>query len=160
MIRSLEGLRVTRRGRGRGRGRNPASSGYGSGSVALQVCAWSDLPELADVGKKFQLHSSPSDETAAEPQGATPKKPTTTTTTISKEDAVEYHPSQKEATFNLGTTSSQSASRAQVPIPYAHEGETTVHVSTPGTMRLGNIIFEPGSEDDMDEDDPDEDLDF
>jgi hypothetical protein len=30
----------------------------------------------------------------------------------------------------------------------------------PSTVPQGGIIFEPGSEDDMDDDDPDEDLDF
>jgi elongator complex protein 5 len=89
------------------------------------------------------------------------------------------------STFNLGLTDSQRASRAEVPIPYAHEGQSLFsHVPSrilltgitlfflilgddaPNAKRYdttntgAGIIFEPGSDDDVDDDDPDDDLDF
>lgn len=86
-----------------------------------------------------------------------------------------------DTTFNLGLTDSQRASRAEVPIPYAHEGKSrflskalsAVHglmfirvvegddaPSNKPAQGGGGIFFEPGSDDDMDDDDPDDDLDF
>ncbi|KAF4623430.1 hypothetical protein D9613_001854 [Agrocybe pediades] len=56
--------------------------------------------------------------------------------------------------FNLNLTSSQQESRAKVPLPYAHEG-------TPVTSNTqGAIFYDPDSADDIDDDDPDEDLDI
>ncbi|KAF5312605.1 hypothetical protein D9619_003213 [Psilocybe cf. subviscida] len=56
--------------------------------------------------------------------------------------------------FNLSLTSSQQESRASVPLPYAHEG-TPVPSTLPGA-----IFYDPDSADDIDDDDPDEDLDI
>ncbi|KAF9531972.1 hypothetical protein CPB83DRAFT_848124 [Crepidotus variabilis] len=56
--------------------------------------------------------------------------------------------------FNLNLTSSQQESRAQVPLPYAHEGRI-VPSPAPAT-----IFYDPDSADDIDDDDPDEDLDI
>ncbi|KDR85043.1 hypothetical protein GALMADRAFT_313922 [Galerina marginata CBS 339.88] len=56
--------------------------------------------------------------------------------------------------FNLNLTSSQQESRAQVPLPYEHEG-TPITRSTPSA-----IFYDPDSADDIDDDDPDEDLDI
>ncbi|KIM48155.1 hypothetical protein M413DRAFT_62641 [Hebeloma cylindrosporum] len=58
--------------------------------------------------------------------------------------------------FNLTLTSSQQESRAQVPLPYAHEG-----TRTPITANAHAAIFyDPDSADDIDDDDPDVDLDI
>lgn len=74
--------------------------------------------------------------------------------------------------FNLSLTKAQQHSRAQVPLPYAHEG---LHVSLLTLHYLkysdtgqpednsgagGAIYYDPDSADDIDEDDPDEDLDI
>ncbi|KJA29189.1 hypothetical protein HYPSUDRAFT_196592 [Hypholoma sublateritium FD-334 SS-4] len=56
--------------------------------------------------------------------------------------------------FNLSLTSSQQESRAQVPLPYAHEG-VPITSNAPGA-----IFYDPDSADDIDDDDPDEDLDI
>ena len=73
--------------------------------------------------------------------------------------------------FNLSLTSSQQESRASVPLPYAHEGifsliraRIVLIMSFPGTPvpsnRPGAIFYDPDSADDIDDDDPDEDLDI
>ncbi|KAI0348002.1 hypothetical protein BDW22DRAFT_1350132 [Trametopsis cervina] len=61
----------------------------------------------------------------------------------------------KNASFNLNLTPEQQQSRAQVPLPYAHD-------AAPGTSVIpeGSILYDPDSADDMDDDDPDEDLDI
>ncbi|KAG5653063.1 hypothetical protein H0H81_002443 [Sphagnurus paluster] len=58
--------------------------------------------------------------------------------------------------FNLNLTLSQQESRSRVPLPYAHEGKplTQGHNATPA------IFYDPDSADDIDNDDPDEDLDI
>ncbi|KAF8203606.1 hypothetical protein BJ912DRAFT_202268 [Pholiota molesta] len=56
--------------------------------------------------------------------------------------------------FNLSLTSAQQESRAQVPLPYAHEGAPMTS-NTPAA-----IFYDPDSADDIDDDDPDEDLDI
>ncbi|KAG5648035.1 hypothetical protein DXG03_007070 [Asterophora parasitica] len=67
----------------------------------------------------------------------------------------------QNVSFNLNLTSSQQEQRAQVPLPYAHEGkrhddddENNVPNATPA------IFYDPDSADDIDDDDPDEDLDI
>ncbi|KIM85277.1 hypothetical protein PILCRDRAFT_96413 [Piloderma croceum F 1598] len=57
--------------------------------------------------------------------------------------------------FNLNLTQSQQQSRAQVPLPYAHEGKPIEKRTTPAA-----ILYDPDSADDIDDDDPDEDLDI
>ncbi|TFK41107.1 hypothetical protein BDQ12DRAFT_678911 [Crucibulum laeve] len=61
----------------------------------------------------------------------------------------------KNVSFNLSLTSSQQESRANVPLPYAHEGRALENQPTPGA-----IFYDPDSADDIDDDDPDEDLDI
>ncbi|TFK57239.1 hypothetical protein OE88DRAFT_1803821 [Heliocybe sulcata] len=56
--------------------------------------------------------------------------------------------------FNLGLTPEQHQSRARVPLPYAHEG------NPPPLTAPGAIYYDPDSADDIDDDDPDEDLDI
>ncbi|KAJ3762864.1 hypothetical protein EV360DRAFT_34751 [Lentinula raphanica] len=60
----------------------------------------------------------------------------------------------QNVTFNLHLTPSQQESRARVPLPYAHEGLST------GQTTPGAILYDPDSADDIDDDDPDEDLDI
>ncbi|KAJ7103481.1 hypothetical protein B0H15DRAFT_215891 [Mycena belliarum] len=55
--------------------------------------------------------------------------------------------------FNLNLTASQQNSRAQVPLPYVHEGK-------PATSVSAAIFYDPDSADDLDDEDPDEDLDI
>lgn len=75
--------------------------------------------------------------------------------------------------FNLNLTSSQQQSRAQVPLPYAHEGEfkkPLKHNRHLNICETGQptkkqpapitIFYDPDSADDIDDDDPDEDLDI
>ncbi len=67
-------------------------------------------------------------------------------------------------------TTSQQEARAQVPLPYAHEGLFVLAGSfTPTHRCLGKtteqqipaaILYDPDSGDDIDDDDPDEDLDI
>ncbi|KAK7463631.1 hypothetical protein VKT23_005570 [Stygiomarasmius scandens] len=59
----------------------------------------------------------------------------------------------QNVSFNLQLTPSQQESRARVPLPYAHEGQTT-------QPQQGAILYDPDSADDIDDDDPDEDLDI
>ncbi|CAL1695935.1 unnamed protein product [Somion occarium] len=61
----------------------------------------------------------------------------------------------QNVSFNLNLTPEQQQARAQVPLPYAHEGKVAVPVQAPGA-----ILYEPDSADDIDDDDPDEDLDI
>lgn len=58
----------------------------------------------------------------------------------------------QNVSFNLSLTPLQEKLRAQVPLPYAHEGNP---VTTAGA-----ILYDPDSADDIDDDDPDEDLDI
>ncbi|KAH9898452.1 hypothetical protein C8Q73DRAFT_664127 [Cubamyces lactineus] len=57
--------------------------------------------------------------------------------------------------FNLNLTPQQQRARAQVPLPYAHEGKTSEQ-----TPNFAAILYDPDSADDIDDDDPDEDLDI
>ncbi|KAF9822227.1 hypothetical protein IEO21_00221 [Rhodonia placenta] len=56
--------------------------------------------------------------------------------------------------FNLNLTPQQQQLRAQVPLPYAHEGTSAIKEDTAA------ILYDPDSADDIDDDDPDEDLDI
>ncbi|KIJ35511.1 hypothetical protein M422DRAFT_180688 [Sphaerobolus stellatus SS14] len=60
--------------------------------------------------------------------------------------------------FNLSLTEAQQQSRAQVPLPYAHEGMAKRQPTA--SVAAGSILYDPDSADDIDEDDPDEDLDI
>ncbi|KAG5342419.1 hypothetical protein C0989_002254 [Termitomyces sp. Mn162] len=59
--------------------------------------------------------------------------------------------------FNLSLTPSQQESRAQVPLPYVHEGDPMNRGNRDATAA---IFYDPDSADDIDDDDPDEDLDI
>ncbi|KAF4605265.1 hypothetical protein EYR40_004048 [Pleurotus pulmonarius] len=59
----------------------------------------------------------------------------------------------QNVSFNLNLTPQQQQSRAQVPLPYAHE-------SKPDPIQGAAIFYDPDSADDIDDDDPDEDLDI
>lgn len=77
----------------------------------------------------------------------------------------------KDLTFNLSLTDSQQTSRSQVPLPYEHDG--TYHVipnnsvlnvrvgrAPPTQNQSAQIYYDPDSADDLDDEDPDEDLDL
>ncbi|EIN13691.1 hypothetical protein PUNSTDRAFT_129365 [Punctularia strigosozonata HHB-11173 SS5] len=72
--------------------------------------------------------------------------------TPAKEEVV--HDPTANVSFNLNLTPSQQKSRAQVPLPYAHEGKPVV------SQVPAAIYYDPDSADDIDDDDPDEDLDI
>ncbi|KAL0580399.1 hypothetical protein V5O48_001644 [Marasmius crinis-equi] len=57
--------------------------------------------------------------------------------------------------FNLQLTPSQQEARSKVPLPYVLEGENRTQQNPPGA-----ILYDPDSADDIDDDDPDEDLDI
>jgi elongator complex protein 5 len=104
----------------------------------LESIGWEDLDELKNLATSFT-----GDET-----------------NDNQQDEAK-HPSQEHIPFNLSLTPAQQASRADVPVPYAHEGDDGLSAATGGGGGGGGkIVFEPGYEDDMDDDDPDEDLDF
>lgn len=63
----------------------------------------------------------------------------------------------QNVSFNLNLTPEQQRQRASVPLPYAHEGKS---IETPSTAPAGVIYYDPDSADDIDDDDPDEDLDI
>ncbi|KAI5828990.1 hypothetical protein K523DRAFT_275477, partial [Schizophyllum commune Tattone D] len=62
-------------------------------------------------------------------------------------------PPDMNVSFNLALSEAQQQARAQVPLPYAHEGQLQ-------TSNTGAILYDPDSADDIDDDDPDEDLDI
>ncbi|KAJ7619082.1 hypothetical protein DFH06DRAFT_1106349 [Mycena polygramma] len=62
----------------------------------------------------------------------------------------------QNVSFNLNLTTSQQNSRAQVPLPYVHEGR---HPEKQPRAPAA-IFYDPDSADDLDDDDPDEDLDI
>ncbi|SCZ99356.1 BZ3500_MvSof-1268-A1-R1_Chr3-1g05966 [Microbotryum saponariae] len=58
--------------------------------------------------------------------------------------------------FNLSLTSSQESARSSVPLPFvAKEGDAAMYQGLGG---VGKVEYEPDEGDDMDDDDPDEDL--
>ncbi|THH34063.1 hypothetical protein EUX98_g52 [Antrodiella citrinella] len=69
---------------------------------------------------------------------------------VTQEDAPDP---TKNVSFNLNLTAEQLQSRSQVPLPYAHEGQ-------PISATPASILYDPDSADDIDDDDPDEDLDL
>ncbi|KAF8168050.1 hypothetical protein B0H34DRAFT_792706 [Crassisporium funariophilum] len=75
-----------------------------------------------------------------------------------KEQQVSAPDPTQNLSFNLSLTSSQQESRAQVPLPYAHEGQPTT--KAPSSNTPAAIFYDPDSADDIDDDDPDEDLDI
>ncbi|KAK7064180.1 hypothetical protein R3P38DRAFT_3249763 [Favolaschia claudopus] len=64
----------------------------------------------------------------------------------------------QNVSFNLNLTASQQKSRAQVPLPYMHEGDPGKPQKNP--VASAAIFYDPDSADDLDDDDPDEDLDI
>ncbi|KAF8216175.1 hypothetical protein K438DRAFT_1800190 [Mycena galopus ATCC 62051] len=70
-------------------------------------------------------------------------------------EATVLDPTQ-DVSFNLNLTASQQSSRALVPLPYVHEGKPRETQSTAPAA----IFYDPDSADDIDDDDPDEDLDI
>lgn len=81
----------------------------------------------------------------------------------------------KNLSFNLNLTEEQQHARSQVPLPYAHEGMLPVLENwkigplliarvlkgkPASTSTPASILYDPDSADDIDDDDPDEDLDL
>lgn len=72
--------------------------------------------------------------------------------------------------FNLNLTPSQQAARAQIPLPYMHQGSfpavcqgleaNNQLLGDESSKVQGVIYYDPDSADDIDDDDPDEDLDI
>ncbi len=78
----------------------------------------------------------------------------------------------KNLTFNLSLTESQQNSKLKVPLPYEHEGKSLFKTISmmlnflPGKPsdlarpQAAHILYDPDSADDLDDEDPDEDLDI
>ncbi|KAF7310952.1 hypothetical protein HMN09_00638500 [Mycena chlorophos] len=71
----------------------------------------------------------------------------------STQDLAPANNLMENVSFNLNLTAAQQTLRAQVPLPYEHQGSDQQR-SSPA------IYYDPDSGDDIDEDDPDEDLDI
>jgi elongator complex protein 5 len=67
------------------------------------------------------------------------------------EDRGKPRRAEHVTSFNLDLTPEQRESRAKVPLPYAHKD---------ASQSSGAILYDPDSADDIDDDDPDEDLDI
>lgn len=174
MSRSLEGLRHVSVFVG-SKGKEKMSQEMEVAEGRLECCRWEEVRGMEMVGRKFG-----SGREEVETQGSSEAEQVGNCSHIAKvrihiltiscskltgcfffrQSSNSSHPSQAHIPFNLSLTSSQQASRAEVPIPYAHEGEEATSTSAGGGAAGATIYFEPGSDDDMDEDDPDEDLDF
>ncbi|TRM66167.1 hypothetical protein BD626DRAFT_486927 [Schizophyllum amplum] len=72
---------------------------------------------------------------------------------VIEETSTSGIPPDMNVSFNLSLSEAQQRARAQVPLPYAHEGQ-------PLPPTAGAILYDPDSADDIDDDDPDEDLDI
>ncbi|KZT56619.1 hypothetical protein CALCODRAFT_483862 [Calocera cornea HHB12733] len=100
------------------------------GAAGAEACAWEELPGMREMIDGV-LRTGPAQATASASADPTQNLP-----------------------FNLLLTPAQLAARASVPIPYAHTGQS------PAAPTQGEIIYDPDSGDDVDDDDPDEDLDI
>jgi len=67
------------------------------------------------------------------------------------------HKGLESLSFNVNLTDAQVTARAKVPLPYAHEDAPVAGTTVEGQCQ---IIYDPDSADDLDDDDPDEDLDI
>ncbi|KAI0793457.1 hypothetical protein C8Q75DRAFT_750243 [Abortiporus biennis] len=113
---------------GRRRGVERVLEGWICGSSEDNVGKACPLVELESLKKVFSKKGLPTEEVAPDPT--------------------------QNVSFNLHLTAEQQQSRAQVPLPYAHEGNP---IPAP---QAGSILYDPDSADDIDDDDPDEDLDI
>ncbi|KAJ7925840.1 hypothetical protein B0H13DRAFT_1599977 [Mycena leptocephala] len=89
-------------------------------------------------------------------QGARPLAELTALKPLWSRNITVVDPTQN-VSFNLNLTASQQNSRAQVPLPYVHEGRKPVEKQPSASAA---IFYDPDSADDIDDDDPDEDLDI
>ncbi|KAG9028133.1 hypothetical protein FRB95_006817 [Tulasnella sp. JGI-2019a] len=118
----------TRTGSGKGSGTNTTLEGWAIGEDGLAVaCRWDELVSLRGLTRSGT--DAPNQVVSDEKQAKS---------------------SLNTLPFNLSLTESQQEAKAQVPLPYAHQGQD-----------LGMTIhYDPDSADDMDDEDPDEDLDL
>lgn len=137
------------------------------GESKLKVIPWMELESLRSIADRAILGATP-----AQPTSVT-EKASTAPITRPAHSAANPDP-MASLSFNLNLTESQQAARAQVPLPYAHEGESALllHPMLPRFADLwfifpagqgpdpGTILYDPDSADDVDDDDPDEDLDI
>ncbi|KAH6917335.1 hypothetical protein BKA70DRAFT_1555865 [Coprinopsis sp. MPI-PUGE-AT-0042] len=117
--------------------RRPAGQGAKKRSVERELEAWSESRGPCEWTELECLKSITNKSTSLEPEATA-------------------DPTQN-VSFNLNMTTAQQEARSQVPLPYAHEGE---HVKSSSTAGQGVILYDPDSADDLDDDDPDEDLDI
>ncbi|KAF8318027.1 hypothetical protein DL93DRAFT_2165430 [Clavulina sp. PMI_390] len=152
--RKLEGWRI-------------AEDNSGTGRLVRSI-PWMDLTSLKDLtGVRLPISEA---EYSTIPKHTTNPVPLRPNTTQSNDPTASL-------SFNLNLTDEQQAARAQVPLPYAHEGEqrvdfpaflshgdliTTSYSNIPSgrVADAGAILYDPDSADDVDDDDPDEDLDI
>ncbi|KDE07552.1 hypothetical protein MVLG_02223 [Microbotryum lychnidis-dioicae p1A1 Lamole] len=85
--------------------------------------------------------------------------PSTTATPASSKPTKSSQPTnsiEAPLPFNLSLTSSQESARSSVPLPFvAKKGDAAMYQGLGG---VGKVEYEPDEGDDMDDDDPDEDL--
>ncbi|KAG8806550.1 hypothetical protein FRC17_004935 [Serendipita sp. 399] len=117
---------------------------WNTGEGGLEICPLGRLDSLEGCFKRKE-----GDGTTSAVEGGDPNRP----------DPTQNLP------FNLGLTEEQQASRARVPLPYAHTGEDggkaqNIHDEKDGSGKQAVIYYDPDSADDLDDEDPDEDLDL
>ncbi|SCV71087.1 BQ2448_2675 [Microbotryum intermedium] len=82
--------------------------------------------------------------------------PSTAATPASSKSSQPSNSIEAPLPFNLSLTSSQESARSSVPLPFvAKEGDAAMYQGLGG---VGKVEYEPDEGDDMDNDDPDEDL--
>lgn len=123
--------------------------------VHVQSVPWNELASLSDISPKLR----------AEPTSPEVSGPTLG---LHSSSAIQTNP-MISLSFNLNLTDKQHAARSEVPLPYAHRGMSylkckimifEVYCATGQTTQDGLILYDPDSADDVDDDDPDEDLDI
>jgi len=62
--------------------------------------------------------------------------------------------------FNVDLTADQQAARSRVPLPYLHQTAGKHFEDSQNSQLGGQILYDPDSADDLDDEDPDEDLDL
>ncbi|KAG8807969.1 hypothetical protein FRC17_004197 [Serendipita sp. 399] len=117
---------------------------WNTGEGGLEICPLGRLDSLEGCFKRKE-----GDGTSSAVEGGDPNRPDPT----------------RNLPFNLGLTEEQQASRARVPLPYAHTGEDgskaqNIDDEKDSAGKQAVIYYDPDSADDLDDEDPDEDLDL
>lgn len=135
----------------------------GSSSPIIKSVPWSELGSLRNLVTRSRPDIGPSlDKDRSRPE---PSRGTANQSPVATSDPMA------SLSFNLNLTDEQHAARAQVPLPYAHEGKKNYMLNLSHSLigadpcsgqvpDAAAILYDPDSADDVDDDDPDEDLDI